>query len=308
MIQIRDLAAAYGSLRVLSGLSLDVRAGERVALIGPNGVGKTTLLRCLLGQVRYTGKVVVGGIDVARNGARARRLIGYVPQSPAFPQGMQVREVIAFFQRLRGRPAQPAAVLERAGLTGAAEHPAASLSGGMLRRLTLAVALIDDPPLLLLDEPAAGLDPEGEANLYRWLHDLRCKGVTVVLTAHQFRTLQNAADRVVMLRAGGVAFDQPLVTMKDARRFTLVIDGPTQDVRALRERLAGDVTIENTLNGALHLSLLQRDLARVLSRLDGAALSACHVELREAGLDEAIDRLLTAGSPLRDAEGRERDR
>lgn len=161
MIEVRDLRVAYGTVEVLRGMSPAVGRGERVALTGPNGVGKTTLLRCLLGQVPFRGVLRVGGYDVAPQGVAVRRQVGYVPQLPAFPRALTVEEVVRVFQGLRGVAVQPEPLLERVGLLSVAGRPVGTLSGGMLRRLALAVALVGDPPVLLLDEPASHLDAEG---------------------------------------------------------------------------------------------------------------------------------------------------
>ncbi len=277
MIEIRDVRVTYGELTVLKGVAVSVAAGERVVLTGPNGAGKTTLLRCLLGQVRYSGVVRIGGFDAIRDGRRARRLIGYVPQLPSFPPGLDVDEAVAFFQRLRGDVPAPMPLLEAVGLSSAAGRAPAALSGGMLRRLALAVALIGDPPLLVMDEPASNLDPEGEADLHRWLDRLRDRERTVLLASHQVGAFRDVADRVAVLRDGRITAALPIDVFLDARRVTLTIAGHASDLRAVSERAAAGLVETLTLNGALHLSMGQHDLPAVFAALDGPALRNCRL-------------------------------
>ncbi|HYM69923.1 MAG TPA: ABC transporter ATP-binding protein [bacterium] len=277
MIEIRDVRVTYGGLTVLKGLTTSVAAGECVVLTGPNGAGKTTLLRCLLGQVQYSGVVRIGGFDVIRDGRRARRLIGYVPQLPSFPPGLDVDEVVAFFQRLRGEVAAPLPLLEAVGLASAAGRTPAALSGGMLRRLALAVALIADPPLLVMDEPTSNLDPEGEADLRGWLDRLRDRERTVLLASHQVGAFQHVADRVAVLRDGRIAADLPIEAFLDARRVTLTIAGRTCDLQTVANRAPLGLVEAITLNSALHLSIGPHDLPAVFAALDGPALRHCRL-------------------------------
>jgi ABC-type multidrug transport system ATPase subunit len=277
VIEIRDLRVAYGGLKVFQGLSLSVAAGERVVLAGPNGVGKTTLLRCLLGQVRYSGTVRIAGLDAVREGRRARRLIGYVPQLPAFPPGLDVDEVVAFFQGLRGEAPAPVPLLEAVGLLSAARRTPQQLSGGMQRRLALAVALIGDPPLLVMDEPTSHLDPEGESDLRERLGRLRGRGRTMLLASHQVSAFRHVAERVIVFRDGGIEADQAIDAFLDARLVTLVIAGDAPDLRAVAARTLLGVVETVSLNGTLRLSMGQRDLPAVCAALDGRALRNCRV-------------------------------
>ncbi len=202
-VQVTDLTKAYDDRVVLENVSFTVRAGEAVALWGPNGAGKTTILRCLLGLTGYHGEVRVGGYSPRTDAARLRRLVGYVPQQvPALE--MPVGELVEVVAALRGEPAQRArdrlAAFGLGGSVGA--MPVRALSGGMQQKLILTLALIGDPPILLLDEPTANLDPESRAELLGYLRDLRDRGRTILFTSHRADEVRRLADRVVRLEGG----------------------------------------------------------------------------------------------------------
>lgn len=207
ILSLDRVSIAFGPKRALEGISFEVEPGEAIALMGPNGAGKTTVLRCILGLLRYQGRIRVCGADAWTQGVRARRQIGYVPQVPAF-YDLTAREVLRFLARLRGVPAAHAeAALARVGLGGDARRKVAVFSGGMQQRLSLAAALLGDPPLVLLDEPTANLDPAARAELLGLLHGFRAAGKTLVLSSHRPGEVRGLVDRVVLLREGQVERD-----------------------------------------------------------------------------------------------------
>ncbi len=202
LVCVGGLTKAYGDRPVLQDVSFTVRVGEAVALWGPNGAGKTTVLRCLLGLTGYQGEIRVGGYSPRRDGARLRRLIGYVPQQvPALD--MSVGELVEVIAALRGEPVGYARErLAAFALDGVGQLPLRALSGGMQQKLILALALIGDPPILLLDEPTANLDPESRADLLGRLKALRDQGRTIVFTSHREEEVRQLASRVIRLEGG----------------------------------------------------------------------------------------------------------
>lgn len=208
VIEARDLRLHLGGRDVLAGVSLRVEPGEVLALSGPNGSGKTSVLRCLLGLVPFRGSASIGGHDVRREPLAARALIGYVPQRPAFGDATAL-EVLAFVARLRRLPRDRAiAALGEAGLGAHARSRARVFSGGMQQRLSLAVALLPDPPVLLLDEPTASLDRAGQQELIARLARLRLAGRAVLLTTHRADEMGRLADRVLRLVDGAPAAEE----------------------------------------------------------------------------------------------------
>lgn len=199
ILEASGLVHAFGSVSVLDGASLSVREGAVTAMIGPNGTGKSTLLRILIGAIDPDdGTVVYRGPDVPRP-------IGYLPQRPAFRSGFTVAETIDFYARLVGeRSFDVDATLERVGLTDARETRVEALSGGMTRLLGIAQATIGDPPIIVLDEPASGLDPGMRTRVYEIAAELAGSGTAVLVTTHALALAERFVDRIALLDDGAV--------------------------------------------------------------------------------------------------------
>lgn len=204
MISYKAFAKRFGAHAAVKGLTLDIDAGEIVALLGPNGSGKTTSIKAAAGLVRPTsGTVLIG--DPARPSveASARQACSFLPQKVSFPDSLSAVEVLEFYCALRGRPqARATDALKIASLNGASRRAVGTYSGGMTQRLGLAVALMADAPLLLLDEPTAALDPEGLRAFYELIERRRGAGQTVLFSSHQMGDVERLADRFAVLVAG----------------------------------------------------------------------------------------------------------
>ena len=207
MIRYRAFTKLYGRVRAVEALTLDVEPGEVVALLGPNGSGKTTALKAAAGLLHPTSGEVLLGPD-ARPAAnpQARRALSFLPQKATFPDACSGREVLEFYRRLRGAPAaRVAEVLRFASLNGAGDRAVGTYSGGMTQRLGLAVAMLPESPILLLDEPTAALDPDGLCAFYGVVERARRDGRTVFFTSHQLGDVERLADRIAVLVEGRLA-------------------------------------------------------------------------------------------------------
>ncbi len=205
MISVSHLTKRYGSHTVVSDLSLEVAAGDSVALWGPNGAGKTTIVRCILGLVRYEGTIEVGGLDARSRGKAVRSMIGYVPQELSFYDDMTVVDLLDYSASLRGLATERVdQVMEIVDVRAHADKRVRELSGGLKQRLGIATALLPDPPILLLDEPTSNLDVAARDGAIRLLEGLRHEGRTLVVTSHHMEEVGMLVDRVIAMEEGVV--------------------------------------------------------------------------------------------------------
>jgi Cu-processing system ATP-binding protein len=211
----------YGRHETVSGVSLTVRAGERIALLGHNGAGKTTLIRLILGLTRLDGgRISVFG--AAPGSAAARRLSAYLPESVAFNKALTGREQLGLFARLSGESAKIVdPLLERVGLTGAARKRIGTWSKGMRQRLGLAQVLIGRPRLALLDEPTSGLDPISRHAFYAIVEEMAGAGTAVLISSHALTELEARTDRIAILREGRLVADDSLAELHARARLPI---------------------------------------------------------------------------------------
>src|SRR6195952_2282980 len=207
-IQISNVKKRYQSLKALKGISLSIEEGEFFGLLGPNGAGKTTLISIIAGLNRAeSGNVEVHGHDVVHDYRQARKLLGVVPQELVFDPFFSVRETLRMqsgYYGLKNNDAWIDEVMHHLDLTGKADANMRALSGGMKRRVLVAQALVHKPPVIVLDEPTAGVDVELRQGLWKFISRLNREGHTVVLTTHYLEEAKAMCTRVAMLRGGKV--------------------------------------------------------------------------------------------------------
>ncbi len=210
MITVTHLTKRFGRFTAVNDLCFGVAAEQATALWGPNGAGKTTVIKCLLGLLRYEGTIMVNGYDAYRQGRAARRLVGYVPQELAFYEEMSTLDTARFFAQLKQAPLTEAVtLLSQVGLEEHAGKPVAALSGGMKQRLALALALLGDPPVLVLDEPTSNLDPAGRSQFLQLLAQVKAAGKTILFTSHRLEEIEQIADQVIVMERGALQLTCP---------------------------------------------------------------------------------------------------
>ena len=215
-IEVRGLTKAFGRVTAVREVSFTAPAGMVTGLLGPNGSGKTTTLRIALGLVRPTaGEVLIGGARYASL-TQPRRVVGAMLESTGFHPGRRARDNLRVLAAADDIPARRVdEVLELAGLTSAAQRPVRQFSLGMRQRLGLAAAMLGDPQVLILDEPANGLDPGGTAWLRSTLRELAGQGRTIVVASHALGEITRTVDHVVIVSAGELRFAGPLSEIGD---------------------------------------------------------------------------------------------
>ena len=209
-IEVAALVKRYGERTVLDGIGLEVRAGEIVALLGPNGAGKTTTIEIVEGYRRAdAGTVRVLGTDPAVGGPALHARVGLMLQGGGLDPRTTPRDVLRLYAAFHNGGREPEALLEAVGLTAVAGTRVRRLSGGERQRLALALALVGEPEVILLDEPTAGMDPEARRATRRLIAELRSGGRAILLTTHDLADVERLADRVVILARGRIVAEGP---------------------------------------------------------------------------------------------------
>jgi lipooligosaccharide transport system ATP-binding protein len=300
VVEIEDLVKRYDSREVVRGIDLDVPAGRCFGLLGPNGAGKTTTLRLLLGQSPVNGgEIRVFGLPIPQAGRAVRARTGVVPQTDNLDPDFTVAENLRVYGRYFGiaaatLDARIRELLEFVGLTDRAQARIATLSGGMKRRLTIARALINDPELVVLDEPTTGLDPQVRHMIWGRLRDLRQAGKTLLLTTHYMEEAERLCDELVIMDQGRILEQGAPAALikKHAEPEVLEVRGEEQLARR---------AFESADNGRFEVIgdtyyYYTRDAREVVKRLEGMpGLTFLH---RPANLEDVFLKL--TGRELRD--------
>ncbi|MCX4777180.1 ABC transporter ATP-binding protein [Streptomyces sp. NBC_01264] len=255
-VEVRGLRKQYGEVTAVDGLDLTIRRGEVFGLLGPNGAGKSTTVEILQGhRERDGGEVLVLGADPATAGRAWRSRVGIVWQDESAPAELTVRETVEHFARYYPAPRDPAEVIALVGLQDKRGHRIKSLSGGQRRRLDVALGVIGDPELLLLDEPTTGFDPVARRQFWDLIRLLSESGTTIVLTTHYLEEAEALADRLAVIAGGKVVAEgEPAAlrarlgtgatvewTDRDGSPRSASTETPTRTVAELAARFDGEV-------------------------------------------------------------------
>ena len=292
----KTFQTARGPFQALDGVSFDIAQGEFFGLLGPNGAGKTTLISILAGLAKATsGTVSVLGTNVNTQAAQARKKLGVVPQELVFDPFFNVREALRFQSGYFGVTNNDAWIdelLESLGLSDKANHNMRQLSGGMKRRMLVAQALVHKPPVIVLDEPTAGVDVELRQTLWQFIAKLNKLGHTVLLTTHYLEEAEALCQRIAMLKNGKVvALDRTDELLKAASSNVLrfKLDATLPPALAAKARVTGRI-VQLPAHDAL-------EIERHLAALREAGLNAEDVEIRKADLEDVFLDVMHANTP-----------
>jgi len=290
-VEVRDVARTFGQVQALDGIDLSVAQGEFFGLLGPNGAGKTTLISIVAGLTRADrGSVRVLGHDVVTDFRSARRSLGVVPQELVFDPFFSVRETLEFqagYFGLRRQGAWIDELLHHLDLTSKANANMRSLSGGMKRRVLVGQALVHKPPVIVLDEPTAGVDVELRQSLWQFIRKLNRDGHTVILTTHYLEEAEMLCSRIAMLKAGRV------VALDSTQNLLSRVAGLTCRVVASRLPDAWMARVVRHEGRVFHVALdSYRDLELLLASLREANIAIDELALEETDLEQVFLKIM----------------
>lgn len=295
------LGKRFGNTRALSGVDLSVKSGTIFALLGRNGAGKTTIIRILATLIRPDeGKAQVNGLDVVKQAEELRYQIGLTGQFTAVDESLTGRENLEMFGRLYGLRKKYARsradeLIERFGLSEAASKPAKTYSGGMRRRLDLAVALLLSPRVLFLDEPTTGLDPASRIVLWEFVRQLVSQGTTIVLTTQYLEEADQLADQIAFIDRGRIIARGTPAELKDAHgnaRLEMIVGKNSEMdtvVQCLKHVALGEISIDRE-RCRITLNIAEREgiISSIVRQLDHAGIPVNHLTMHKPTLDEVF--------------------
>jgi ABC-2 type transport system ATP-binding protein len=296
-IVAENLVRHFGDVEAVNGINLQVNAGEIFGFLGPNGAGKSTVVRMLTTLLRPTsGKAFVAGFDVAQHPNEVRQRIGVALQDAAIDPLMTGVELLRLQAVLYAIPkskmkSRADELLERVGLTAAADRRVGTYSGGMRRRLDLALSLIHQPTVLFLDEPTTGLDPMSRVSLWEEVRRLNNEGTTVMLTTQYLEEADQLADRIAIIDKGVIVREGKPQDLKAGVGFpTLVVNVSRDQHELAKSILMGFGDLRPTAEGTLGVGLRggAEAVTDVVRKLDESSIRVQHLELNEPSLDDVF--------------------
>ncbi len=292
-ICVNDLCKTFRQTQALDGVSLDIQPGEFFGLLGPNGAGKTTLISILAGLTRAdSGQAAIMGHDVVRDYRQARRALGVVPQELVYDPFFNVRETLHIqsgFFGLKHNDGWIDEIMHYLDLTQHADKNTQSLSGGMKRRLLVAQALVHKPPVIVLDEPTAGVDVDLRRSLWEFISRLNREGHTILLTTHYLEEAQALCGRIAMLKAGRV------VALDDTRNLLKLTNEHCVQLRLDAETVpaAWQARLLRDMDGSWRINFSEyQELETLLADLRGGGIRVLEMHLQEPDLEDVFTDIM----------------
>lgn len=291
LIDLQAVTKRYDGKPVVQAVDLAVAPGEVVALLGHNGAGKTTLMKLVLGLTRPSdGTVRVAGVDPGDRSAIAQRdSLGYLPENVAFRGAMTGRELLRFYARLKRQPlGECDELLERVGLSDAADRKLRTYSKGMRQRLGLAQAILGRPELLLLDEPTSGLDPHLRQAFYAIVAELRAAGVTTLISSHALSEIEARSDRLAIMKQGRLVACGALADLRRAADLPvhITVSVSRGQAPALADALAGPARLLKVNDATLDLACLDSDKMTMVRRIADVGQPVLDLDIRPPNLED----------------------
>ena len=308
MIRVKDLQKSYGDLRAVDGISFEVPEGEMLGFLGPNGAGKTTTLSMISGLLKPDrGRVSIGEIDVWHSPKEAKRILGLVPQDLALYEELTARENLMFWGSLfhLPRPELKANIelwLDRVGLKGRGREAVSKFSGGMKRRLNLAIGLVHNPKVVLLDEPTVGIDPQARKNILDIIREIVKEGTTILFTTHHLEEAEALCDRIAIIDHGKI-----LETGSVEELAKVVGDGDIVSINGSFTAVQLKSILENEsvniLSAAEHTATMSlshggMNIAALLQKFSQAGIEVTDISMQKPSLESVFLKL--TGRELRD--------
>jgi ABC-2 type transport system ATP-binding protein len=301
-ILIQNLVKRYGAIEAVAGVSFDVQPGEVFGLLGPNGAGKTTTLECIIGLRRPDGgSIRLANIDAIANPAQAKRIIGAQLQATALQDKITPRQALKLFGSFYENPADVSQLLEQFDLNEKADKPFDTLSGGQRQRLAIALALVNQPQIVFLDEPTAGLDPQSRRDLHATIARLRAAGRTILLTTHYIEEAQKLCDRLAIIDRGKiVAIGKPQELIAAAKtQPTLVVATARPISQSQAENLTGVARAAQVNNHwRLNTSSVTQTILSLAHLVDSEKNELIDLQIHQPSLEDVFLEL--TGSQLRE--------
>jgi ABC-2 type transport system ATP-binding protein len=301
-IEVQDLVKVYGDIRAVDGISLKIKKGEVFAFLGPNGAGKTTTVE-MIETIRTptSGTIKLMGMDVSKRIQEIKKVIGVLPQEFSSLDLLRTRETLEFYAGLYDRQADLDKLLAAVGLKDHAKQYYKNLSGGLKRRLGIAVALVNDPEVIFLDEPTTGLDPQGRREVWKVIADLKKAGKTIFLTTHYMEEAEVLADHIAIIHKGKIIAEGTVDELIDryGSGLMMTFSGVGKDFEGTVKGLG--YTVEECKNAHVCLTVKGKDeLVKALAEIDRSGAGFKEVNVRKANLEEVFLKL--TGETLKEGE------
>lgn len=294
-VRVQDLHKRYGAIEAVRGVSFSVEQGEVFGLLGPNGAGKTSTLECLIGlRSPDEGQLEVCGIDLRRSPREVKQRIGVALQSTSLQDKITPREAIRLFASFYRSSVDPLALIERFSLGAKADASFDSLSGGERQRLALALAFVNRPELVVLDEPTTGLDPASRRDLHEEIRRMRAEGCTVLLSTHYLEEAEVLCDRIAIIDGGKVVASGTPAQVMGGGESRHVVHLVTREPFPA-DLLAGVSGVEEPVREGTRLRFQtrtpERTLAQLSRRIDDLQVGLIDLRLQRASLEDVFLRL-----------------